>query len=104
MKLQVEYTRAAVISALVILLIAAAGYYFLLRLVLVNQLDEALKVEEVEVYDFIQKNNELPAPTVYKDQRITIEPSTRPVRRQFESKKLFDAEEGENESVRELQF
>ena len=47
MKLHAKYNRVTIISTLLILLIAAAGYYFLLRYVLIRQLDEALKVEEV---------------------------------------------------------
>ena len=104
MKLQVQYNRATIISALVILLIAAAGYYFLLRLVLINQLDETLKVEEVEIYDFIHKNNSIPAPTVYKDQRISFESTREPIRRHFDSIRQFDEEEQNNETVRRLLF
>ncbi len=64
MKLQVQYNRITIISTLIILLVAAAGYYFLLRYVLVSQLDGALKVEEAEIHDHISKNNKLPDPTV----------------------------------------
>ena len=73
MKLQAQYNRITIISTFFTLLIAAAGYYFMLRYVLINQLDESLKVEEAELYDYVKKYDKLPAPTVYKDQRISFE-------------------------------
>lgn len=104
MKLQAQYNRITIISTLFILLIAAAGYYFLVRYVLTSQLDEALKVEEVEIYDYIKKYDSLPAPTVYKDQRISFEPTNLPGRRSFRSLEAFNSEENENESSRQLLF
>src|SRR5690242_16561788 len=104
MKLQAQYNRITIISTLFILLLAAAGYYFLLRYVLTSQLDEALKVEEVEIYDYIAKHNSLPAPTVYKDQRISFEATSQPGRRSFRTLETFNQEDNENESSRQLLF
>jgi len=57
MKLQAQYNKISIASTILVLLIAGAGYYFLLQYVLKEQLDETLRVEEVEIQDFIQKNN-----------------------------------------------
>lgn len=104
MKLQAQYNRITIFSTFLILLIAAAGYYFLLRYVLTSQLDEALKVEEAEIYDYVKKHDALPAPTVYKDQRISFEQSSKRGQRTFRSLKAFNPDENEKESSRQLLF
>ena len=104
MKLQSQYNRVTIISTLFILLIAAAGYYFLLRYVLISQLDEALKVEEAEIHDHIQQQDSLPASTVYKDQRISFEAATVPIKRSFHSREIVDTIKNEKESARQLVF
>lgn len=104
MKLQVQYNRITIISTLVILLIAAVSYYFLLRYVLVSQLDEALKVEEAEIVDHIKEQNNLPPPTVYKDQRISFEIDTNNTSRIFRSLVVFDTAANQSELSRQLLF
>ncbi|HEV7782171.1 MAG TPA: HAMP domain-containing sensor histidine kinase [Chitinophagaceae bacterium] len=104
MKLQSQYNRVTIISTLIILLIAAAGYYFLLRYVLVRQLDEALKVEEAEIHDYVNTHDQLPAATIYKDQRISFTAALEPVKRKFESREVFDTAKNEKESARQLLF
>lgn len=104
MKLQVQYNRVTIISTFFILLIAAASYYFLLRYVLISQLDESLKVEEAELHDYIKKHDSLPAPTVYKDQRISFEKTTIPAKRGFKSLSIFYPTENSTELSRQLLF
>ena len=104
MKLQAQYNRITIISTLFILLIAAASYYFLLHYVLISQLDEALKVEEVEIQDYIKKYNKLPAPTVYKDQRISFEPVAQPGYRHFKNIDVFEEDNNRMEYSRQLLF
>jgi signal transduction histidine kinase len=104
LKLQAQYNRITIISTLSILLIAAAGYYFLLRYVLINQLDEDLKIEEAEIYDYVKKHDSLPAPTVYKDQRISFKLTNQPGKRSFSSLEAFNPIEKEEESSRQLFF
>lgn len=104
MKLQTQYNRITVISILFILLVAAIGYYFMLRYVLINQLDEALKVEEVEIQDYIKKHNRLPDATVYKDQRIDFQKTDHLEHRSFHSLSAFHPGENEMESSRQLLF
>ena len=70
MKLQAQYNKISIVSTILVLVIAGAGYYFLLQYVLKEQLDETLRVEQVEIHDFIQTNHSLPPATTYKDQRI----------------------------------
>src|SRR5262245_24895520 len=104
MKLQAQYNRITIFSSFIILLIAAIAYYFLLRYVLIDQLDNALKVEEVEIYDYIKNYDTLPPATVYKDQHISFEPAEKKIGRSFQSLQVSDSAENEKESVRQLFF
>ncbi len=103
MKLQAQYTRVTIISTLFILIIASTGFYQLLRHVLVNELDKALKVEEVEIYDYIKNNHALPMPTKFKDQRISYKETPFIEKRRF-TNLSFTQLSGEPEAARELLF
>jgi len=104
MRLQTRFNRITIISTFLALLIAGIGYYFLIHYVLIKQLDAALKVEEVEIHDYIRKHNSLPEATVYKDQRIEFERTDQPVVRVFKSIHTLHPEEKEEEPGRCLEF
>ena len=104
MKLQVQYNRISVISSVIVLLVAGLGYYFLLHYVLRKQLDETLKVEQVEILDFIQENHSLPPATKYKDQKIEFEKAGNDFPQRFITLTLYDTTEKENELSRQLIF
>ncbi|MEO8405676.1 MAG: HAMP domain-containing sensor histidine kinase [Chitinophagaceae bacterium] len=104
MKLQTQYSRATIISSIVVLLIAGIGYYFLLHYVLTQQLDETLHVEEVEIIDYIQKNQSLPEATTFQDQRTSFRKVSNPIVRHFTTLMLVDSTDGDNELSRQLTF
>lgn len=104
MKLQVQYNKVSIASSIIVLLIAGAGYYFLLNYVLKDQLDETLKVEQVEIQDFIQTHHSLPPATTYKDQRIEFKKTDKLFPQKFRTLMLYNAEEKENELSRQLLF
>lgn len=104
MKLQAQYNKISIASSLLVLLIAGAGYYFLLNYVLKDQLDATLRVEQVEIRDFIKTNHSLPQATTYKDQRIEFKKSDKVFPQSFKTLMLYDAEEKENELSRQLVF
>lgn len=104
MKLQSHYNRASVIGAICVLFIATIGYYFLLNNVLMEQVDDALAVEEAEIYDYIKKHDSLPDESVYEDQQLFFVKKTGPSFRAFNSLKIYNPEEKETESHRQLVF
>jgi signal transduction histidine kinase len=104
MKLQVQYNRISVISSVIVLLVAGFGYYFLLHYVLKKQLDETLKVEQVEILDFVQENHSLPPATKYKDQKIDFAKAGNNFPQRFTTLTLYDTTEKENELSRQLIF
>src|SRR6187399_2944603 len=104
MKLQAQYNKISIASTILVLLIAGAGYYFLLQYVLKEQLDGTLRVEQVEIQDFIQTKHALPPATTYKDQRIEFKKTDMALPQSFRTLMLYDPDEKENELSRQLDF
>jgi len=104
MKLQARYNRITIITTILILLVAAGGYYFILRYVLTKQEDDALKVEEVEIYDHIRKLDALPPASVYKDQRTSFTPVDQPGFRKFTTENFHNEATGSSEMIRKIEF
>jgi len=70
MRLQAKYNRATISAAIFVLLIGSISYYFILRYVLIREVDDALKVEEQEILYHVRTYHTLPEETNYKDQLI----------------------------------
>ncbi len=104
MKLQAQYNRISIVSTVLVLLISGAGYYFLLQYVLKEQLDETLRVEEVEILDFIHTKHILPPATTYKDQRIEFKKTDTVLPQTFRTLTLYNADQKEKELSRQLNF
>lgn len=104
MKLQAQYNKISIASTILVLLIAGAGYYFLLQYILKDQLDETLRVEQVEIQDFIQTNHTLPPATTYKDQRIEFKKADKTISQSFRTFMLYNTEEKADELSRQLDF
>lgn len=105
MKLFSKYNRVNLVTTIIVLLVSAICYYFLIRSVLITQLDKDLKVEEFEIKDFIKEKNELPDPTNYKDeQEEFILSGNQKIDRRFKSIDIFNKQHKENISYRQLQF
>ncbi len=104
MKLFSKYNQVNVIATILVLLIGSTCYYFIIRFVLIKQLDNALKVEETEILAYVKNKNILPEPTNYRDQMITFAGTEKAVRRKFINITLFDSAHGENNPYRQLIF
>ncbi|MFM9910201.1 MAG: sensor histidine kinase [Chitinophagaceae bacterium] len=105
MKLLTKYHRVNILATISVLLIGGVCYYFILKFVLINQLDKDLKVEEQEVKDYIKVNNGLPDATNNKDQQIIFEPSNITTEKgKIKSINLFDTAENESIPSRQLIF
>lgn len=105
MKLLTRYNRVNIAVTIIVLLLSGLCYYFIIRHVLLNQLDEDLKVEEQEILDYVKINNSLPNPSSYKDQKVTFQAADdSSVKRTFNSTTIFSKEENENVSSRLIIF
>lgn len=104
MKLQTKYNRATIAATIAVLLVGSVVYYFFVRYALIAQVDEALWVEEVEIYHHIKVHDTLPAESHFIDQRIEFTEAAIPEKRRFVSKEVFSALENEMENSRQLIF
>ncbi|MCW3107867.1 MAG: sensor histidine kinase [Segetibacter sp.] len=104
MKLLTKYNRANIITAIIILLASSVTYYFIIRTILLQQLDKDLKVEEQEIYEYVKQNNALPNASAYKGQEIKFEVA-KPgdITRHIKTAEVFNAH-NENKPVRVLTF
>ncbi len=75
MKLFTRYFRINLLATLLIFLLASIAFYFLLWWVMINQVDEDLKIEQREIQTYVSKYNRPPEPITVKDQRISYEQS-----------------------------
>ncbi|HLK31256.1 MAG TPA: HAMP domain-containing sensor histidine kinase [Puia sp.] len=104
MKLITKYNRINIIATVIVLLLASICYYFIVRYVLIHQLDNTLKVEEAEILNFVKVNNKLPEATNYRDQHTKFEEVAEPVSRKFDNIKLCEGRHRESDAYRELSF
>jgi len=104
-KLLSKYNRVNILATVLVLLVSGIGYYFILKFVLINQLDKDLKLEEQEVKDYIKLNNNLPNAANYKDQKVAYEQTNETiVKRKIISIDVFNADENETIPSRQLNF
>jgi len=73
MKLFTRYFRINLLATLLIFLLASIAFYFLLWWVMINQVDEDLKIEQREIQTYVRKYNRPPEPITVKDQRVSYE-------------------------------
>ena len=105
MKLLAKYNRINILVTISVLLISSICYYIMIRHVLINQLDEDLKVEEQEIIDFVNRNNRLPDPSNYEDQQIEfIEVKAIAAEKSFSSVMLYSKVDNEEELFRQYEF
>jgi len=104
MKLITKYNRINIIATISVLLVASICYYFIVRYVLIHQLDNTLKVEEAEILNYAKNNNRLPEATSYRDQRTSFEEINQPIKRKFENINLYEERHHENNIYRQLSF
>jgi two-component system, OmpR family, sensor histidine kinase QseC len=76
MKLLTKYSRINLLSSVIIFVLASIAFYILLRLVLVSQVDEDLKIEQHEIEMYVQRFNRVPEAMPVKDQKIYYQPVT----------------------------
>jgi len=101
MKLFTKYNRINLLTTIIIFLLSATAFYFVIRYILINQVDSDLKIEEREIETYVKEHGVLPEPIPVKDQKISYALYDR----DFKKRKFTtDHLEGERDSFRVLQF
>ena len=105
MKLLAKYNRVNIIATIGIFITGSIAFYFVLRHILVRQLDQSLESEQQEIVQYTQQFNKLPAVIQTNDQQVYFnETTTIPFHRKFYSLYKFNPIEKHNELFRDLRF
>ena len=104
MKLITKYNRVNIVATIIVLLAASIFYFFIVRFVLIHQLDNTLKVEEAEILNYVKNNNRLPEATNYRDQHTSFSEASGQLKRKFSNISLHEEHHHENNTYRELSF
>ncbi|MDP4259614.1 MAG: HAMP domain-containing sensor histidine kinase [Bacteroidota bacterium] len=104
MKLFARYSRVNIIASMIALLLGSLAYYFIIRYVLIRQLDNTLRVEEAEILDFVRNRGRLPEPANYRDQQIAFSPAKGEIERRFVDTVWTDPRSGAHRPFRQLLF
>lgn len=84
MKLQTRYNYVNLVTTVVVLLLTGIIYYQAITWILIYQKDKDLKVEETEIFDYVNLKHQLPQIFESNDQQITFYPAlTGSVKRKF---------------------
>jgi signal transduction histidine kinase len=83
MKLFTQYSRVNIVASILALLLGSILYYFTMRYVLIDQLDDSIRVEEAEILDNLRSRGQLPPPSDYHDQQISYQPAAAAVQRHY---------------------
>lgn len=106
MKLFAKYNRINIIATIIIFLLGCVAFSLLLRYVIINQVDDDLKIEKNEILTYVKHNNRLPAIIEVHDQYTTYK--TISAQSLFHDKiythKAYDVAEHEKELMRSIDF
>ena len=104
MKLFSRYNRINLFFTLIIFIAASIAFYFLLRYVLVAEVDESLKIEKQEIEVYALKYNSLLEPIPVEDQQISYAASGQQEKVSFHTLSGYDAKDKESEPIRQINF
>lgn len=105
MKLFTKYTRINLIATIVIFLLSSITFYLAIRFILINQMDDNLRIEQREIETFVKEHDTLPEPISVKDQKINYAITEEPLtKRKFRTIAAYDSVGKENSPFRAVDF
>src|SRR4051794_14876651 len=106
MKLFTKYNRINIFATVGIFLLASGAFYFLLRYIIIDQVDQDLRIEENEIETSVKTFHKLPDVIPVHDQYTTFTPISSPslYRKEFLTFKKYEAHEHENILIRQIAF
>jgi signal transduction histidine kinase len=102
MKLLTQYNRINLVTAVLILLVTGIVYYGAISFILNRQVDKDIKIEEQEVFSYINANKKLPPTIDYKDQKVVFYDVPTPVKHHFTDTGFYNKKEHDYEAGRAL--
>jgi signal transduction histidine kinase len=104
MNLFTRYSRVNFVASTLAFLVGSFAYYFIIRYVLIHELDDTIKIEEAEILNSVRTRDRLPEPANYRDQQIIYTPSANFVKRHFINTDWVEPGHHEREAFRQLVF
>lgn len=105
MKLFTKYNRISILATMLVFVAGCVAFYFVLRYVLLRQLDESLHTEQTEIIAYVEEHNQLPEIVNAYNQQITFSQINGPLPAStFFSQKYRNTKENELEWSRKLAF
>ncbi len=106
MKLFTKYNRINVLFTIIVFLLASIAFSFLLKYVIINQVDEDLRIERNEVLTYVQKYGSLPAIIEVHDQYTNYKEAKTVLKKpeQIYTKKQHDKRNDGDELMRSILF
>src|SRR5690242_1099453 len=104
MKLFTRYQRINLLTTITIFLIASVSFYFVLHFILIDQIDDDLKIEQNEIETYAKEHSRLPETVTLKDQVIEYTVASGPIKRYFKTAQLNKDSGNSENSFRFLYF
>ena len=104
MKLFSKYNRINLLVTLIIFIAASISFYFLLRYILIKEVDESLEIEMKEIQIYASKYDTLHETLPVEDQEIIYQEAESPVNVHFNTFKRYSSNEKKNEPIRQVVF
>ncbi|MBN9299010.1 MAG: HAMP domain-containing histidine kinase [Filimonas sp.] len=105
MKLFSKYNRISLLTTVIIFLLSSIAFYFLLRYLLVEQVDENLEIEQREIQSYVKLHNKFPETIQVKDQLTDYAAvSVYETKKHFSTTWMYDPDEQKNGYFRQIRF
>lgn len=105
MKLFTRYSRINLVTTITIFIAASVAFYFTLNYVLLNLVDEDLKIEWREIRSYVEKFSRLPEAVTVHDQIISYTPTaSTDDKKYFSTVDMQDMHDKDWEKFRQLNF
>lgn len=104
MKLFTRYSRINILVIIAIFLVSATALFFSINYVMLQQVDESLRIEEGEVMTYTRQYGHVPQSMTVKDQLTHIVPAPGPVVRRYTTTRFTEPGDVRPEDFRQLTF
>ena len=104
MKLLSKYNRINIAVTIGVFLLGSVFFFFVLRYILLNQLDETLMSERQEIVNYIAAHDELPEIVNTTQQWSYYEPTSQPVAKSYFKSGIYISDDFDKEQIRQYIF
>jgi two-component system sensor histidine kinase QseC len=104
LKLLSKYNRINIAVTIGVFLLGSVFFFFVLRYILLNQLDETLMSERQEIVNYVAAHDELPEIVNTTQQWSYYEPTSQPVAKSYFKSGIYISDDFDKEQIRQYIF